>query len=256
VDQPLFAARSRSQVDPRLFWGALAILILAIAGWEFAQLWTIIGAQNAIGDDPDFYRSVAQRWLDTGVYYTSRELSGPFVVQTQVDNLYPPHALFLFVPFVFLPAILWWAIPLAVVAYAIWRLRPVPWSWPILALVIALPKTISAALYGNSDLWVTAAAAAGLLWSWPALVATIKPSLAFFALIGIRHRAWWIGALVLAVVNVPLIPLWLDYVRVMLNNSTASPFYSIGNLPFMLLPILAWLVSRERSPFQRIRRAT
>ena len=40
--------------------------------------------------------------MTTGVYYTDQQLAGPYVVQTQVHNLYPPHALYLFIPF--LPA--------------------------------------------------------------------------------------------------------------------------------------------------------
>lgn len=246
--------RSRS-VDRRVLWIGLSLILLTIAGWESVQLWRIIEGERSIGADPEFYKMVGRRWLETGVYYTDRQLSGPFVVQTQVDNLYPPHALYLFVPFVFLPVILWWVIPLAIVGYAVWRLRPVPWSWPLLALVIALPKTISATIYGNSDLWVAAAVAGGVLWSWPALIATFKPSLAFFALIGINRIWWWFFLAMLVVVNLPFLPLWFDYLRVMQNNTTASPLYSIGNLPFMLLPVLAWLVSRERSPFARVRAA-
>lgn len=241
--------------DWRVLWVGISLIVLAIAGWEAAILWRVIGDQNAIGVDLAFYHDMGLRWLETGTFYTERQLAGPYETTTLVDNLYPPHALFLFVPFVYLPALLWWAIPLGLVAFSVWRLRPVPWSWPVLAVVIALPKTISATIYGNSDLWVAAAVAAGVMWSWPAVFATFKPSLGVLALIGVRRRSWWIAAVALATVGVlPFVPLWLEWPRVILN-STSGALYSIGNIPFMLLPVLAWLVSRDRSPFARVRRA-
>jgi hypothetical protein len=245
----------RATADRRILWIGISVIILVIAAWEAVYLWGYIDSQDAIGDDPDFYVSVAQRWLDTGVYYTERQLSGPYATITQVDNLYPPHALYLFVPFVYLPRILWWLIPLGIMGYVIWRLRPVPWSWPLLALIVALPKTVSATIYGNSDLWIGAAAAAGIAWSWPGVLATFKPSLIYFALIGIRSVHWWFTAAILMVLSLPLLPLWLEYPRVLLNNTSAGFLYSLGNLPFMLLPLVAWFFSRTRSPIARIRTA-
>ena len=131
---------------------------------------------------------MAQRWIDTGVYYTDRQLSGAYEVQTLVDNLYPPHALYLFIPFLVLPDLLWWAIPLGVIAYIVWWCRPVAWMWPILALIVLFPKTPGQILFGNTDMWVAAAIAAGVRWGWPSVLTTFKPSLAFFAVIGIRSR--------------------------------------------------------------------
>ena len=49
-------------------------------------------------------------------------LSGvPYDLAPMADVLYPPHALFLFVPLVFVPAIVWWVVPIAVITYAVWR---------------------------------------------------------------------------------------------------------------------------------------
>jgi hypothetical protein len=229
-------------LEGRTIWVLLSLLFLAIAAWEAGQLWRIVGDEKAIGIDPVFYQDMGRRWLDTGTFYTERQLSGPYETTTLIDNLYPPIALYLFVPFVFLPLILWWIIPLAIIGYVVWQLRPVPWSWPLLALIVALPKTISATIYGNSDLWVAAAASAGLLWHWPGVLAVFKPSLAFFALVGIRHVSWWFMAAILGVLSLPLLPLWLQYPTVMLNSSSTA-IYSIGNLPFMFLPIVAWACS-------------
>jgi hypothetical protein len=241
-----------NRADRRVLWAGISLIVLLVAAWEAAQLWVIIDEQQAIGVDPVFYQDMGRRWLETGTFYTDRQLSGPYETTTLIDNLYPPIALYLFVPFVFLPLIMWWLIPLAMVGFVIWYLRPVAWSWPILALVIALPKTISAAIYGNSDLWVAAAVAGGVVLGWPAILAVFKPSLVYFAVIGINRISWWFMAAILVVLSLPLLPLWLQWPTV-IANSTSGALYSIGNLPFMCLPILAWLFSRDRSPIARIR---
>ena len=223
----------------------LTVVLLALAALEAVALFQVIDAQHAIGADLRYYQMVAQRWLDTGVYYTPRQLTGPYDVQTLVDNLYPPHALYLFLPFLVLPDILWWILPLGVIAYVVSWCRPAMWVWPVLALILVFPKTPNQILYGNTDIWVTAAIAGGVRWAWPSVLVTFKPSLAFFALIGIRARSWWIAAGLLILLSLPLLPLWLDYPTVM-TNSTAKFWYSFGNLPFFVLPIVAFLASTRR----------
>ena len=229
----------------RPLWVGLTIIFLALAAIETVFLYRIIDGQGAIGTDLDYYRFVAQRWLDTGVYYTEHQLTGPYVIQTQVDNLYPPHALYLFVPFLYLPAILWWVIPLAIVGYVVWWCRPVAWMWPVLALIVLFPKTPAQILFGNTDMWIAAAIAGGVRWAWPSVFMTLKPSLGFFALIGIRSRSWWIAAGVLVLASLPYLSLWLDYPTVT-KNSNATFWYSFGNLPFFVLPIVAYLGSSRR----------
>jgi len=132
--------------------------LLVIAAWEFAFLWPYIGAQQAIGTDHAFYVSIARRWPDTGQLYLPHQLAGPYVVQTDIDNLYPPIALVLFVPFIWLPYPLWWIVPGVVVAGAVWRLRPARWTWPLAAM-----RHSSAAWYyslGNLP------ALLGPVWAW------------------------------------------------------------------------------------------
>lgn len=231
--------------DLRPIWIGIAGLLLVAFAVELVVLYRIIDEQRAIGGDLDFFRGVAQRWLDTGVYYTDRELSGPFIVQTQVDNIYPPSALLLFVPFVFLPAVLWWVIPLGLIAYVVWWCRPVAWALPVLALLVAFPKTPAVILYGNSDIWAVAFAAAGIRWAWPAVLASFKPSVGFLAIPGIGTRRWWVAAAIFAAVNVPLVGLWLDYPTVLMN-SDANLARGLGNLPFFALPFVAWLTSSRR----------
>jgi len=229
----------------RPLWVGLTVVILALAAYETVLLYGVIDGQDAIGTDLDYYRFVAQRYVDTGVWFTDRQLNGPYVVQTQVDNLYPPHALYLFVPFLILPDILWWILPLGVIGYVVWWCRPVVWMWPILALIVLFPKTPGQILFGNTDMWVAAAIAGGVRWAWPSVFVTFKPSLVFFALIGIRARSWWIAAGVLALASLPLLPLWLDYPTAT-RNSNATFWYSFGNLPFFVLPIVAFLGSSRR----------
>ena len=108
-----------------------------------------------------------------------------------------------------------------------------------------LAKTPNLIIYGNTDMWVAAFIAGGVRWAWPSVLITIKPSLAFFAVIGIRSPRWWIAAAILAVASLPFISLWLLYPSVM-GNSTAGWAYSLSNLPFHLLPIVAWLASTRR----------
>lgn len=230
----------------RPVWVALTVVFLALAAVETVALFQVIDGQQAVGVDLEYYRFVAQRWLDTGVYFTDRQLSGPYQVQTLVDNLYPPHALYLFLPFLVLPGILWWVVPLGFISAVVWWCRPAAWAWPILAAIVLFPKTPNQIIYGNTDMWIAAFIAGGVRWGWPAVLVTIKPSLVPFALLGIRSRAWWIAALILGVVSLPFLLLWLDYPRAMLNSS-ANAGYSFGNLAFFVLPIVAWVVSTRRS---------
>lgn len=243
------AGRTR---DLRPIWIGLAAMIVLAAALEGFMLFGIINDQRAVGGDLGYYQAVAQRWVDSGVYYTDRQLAGPYQVQTQVDNLYPPHALYLFVPFLVLPAAVWWIVPLALVGYVVWWCRPAAWSWPLLALFVLFPKTPNLIIYGNSDMWAAAAIAAGVRWGWPAVLITFKPSVAIFGAIGIRTRAWWIAAGVLVLVSLPFLALWLDYPRVMVNSS-AGVWYSLGDLPYLLLPIAAWLVSSQRGSTHALR---
>lgn len=229
----------------RPLWVGLTIVIVALAAYETVLLYRVIDDQHAIGTDLRYYQFVAHRWLDSGVFYTDRQLAGPYEVQTLVDNLYPPHALYLFIPFVILPDLLWWVIPLGIIGYVVWWCRPVAWMWPILALIVLFPKTPGQILFGNTDMWVAAAIAGGVRWAWPAVLVTFKPSLAFFAVIGIRARSWWIAAVVIGLASLPFLSLWLDYPTAM-GNSSAKFWYSFGNLPFFVLPVVAFLGSSRR----------
>jgi hypothetical protein len=230
----------------------IRVLILAATGFfvvaaiaEFVWLWGYIGSQDAIGLDFVYFRSVAEHWLQTGELYTQRQLAGPYEVETLVDVLYPPNALLLFVPFVWLPWPLWWLIPVTVFAGSLRRLRPAAWTWPFIAAGLAYPPTVSQFIYGNTNTWVAAAIAAGFVFCWPSVMVLLKPSFLPFALVGVTSRRWWIALAVLAAASVPFGWLWIDYVTAMRNSSLTWDHALIG-VPLMLVPVVAWL-GRDRA---------
>jgi hypothetical protein len=67
--------------------------------------------------------------------------------------------------------------------------------------------------------------------------------------IGINRISWWFMAAILVVLSLPLLPFWLQYPAV-ISNSTSTAAYSIGNLPFVCLPLVAWLASQRRPPLR------
>ncbi len=231
------------------------IVVTALAGLVIVEaIWLIVAV---IGPDPSwslgmdfrYYRDLGVRWLADGSFYLPRQLEGPYVVglleqAPVVDTQYPPHALLLFVPFAFLPAGLWWAIPIGVVAFALWRCRPAPWAMVLMLALLAWPRAIGAYLFGNTDIWMAAGVAAGLMWGWPVLILTMKPTLGMFALLGVRRGSWWLAAgLGMAFVVVSW-PLWLDYVTSLRNARGVDLGYSLGSLPLMTIPIVAWIARR------------
>ena len=101
----------------------------------------------------------------------------------------------LFMAFLVLPRFLFWAIPLAVVAWAVVR-------YPSRPLDVAahgprgspyIPTTVKI-VHFNPFIWASGRGRArdSSTAGHPSS-SSIKPSLAPFALVGIRHRSWWIG---------------------------------------------------------------
>ena len=148
-------------------------------------------------------------------------------------------------PFTFLPAFLWWLIPLTVTGYVIAGWRPSWWALPLMALLIVWPKTISSVLWGNTDMWALAGVAAGLRWGWPAVLLFLKPTLAPFALVGIRKPSFWVVGSVMLVLAVVMLPLWLDYFTAVRNLQIPWD-YSLVSIPPMFIPIVAWAARTRR----------
>lgn len=190
------------------------------------------------GIDYELYMNATRSWIDTGDFYEPHQLAGPYQIHDG-DILYPPTALWLFVPSTFLPAVLWWIVPLLLTAWSIWRLRPGPLAWPLMALCLWGPVQIHI-ISGNPGIWAMAAVALGTVYRWPSVFALVKPSLGPFALFGMRDRRWWLTLAALVVLSAPLLPMWFDWVRVVANSRGGGLLYSWQEAPMMLLPILAW----------------
>jgi hypothetical protein len=220
---------------------ALAIVGLTVESWMGS--WPLVVA--AWGADYDFFVSVASRWLHTGEFYAAHQLAGPYEAAINVDTLYPPFALFLFLPFVWAPAFLWWAIPLAIIVWSVARWRPVYWVVPFLALMVWWPRTQSIIVWGNTGMWIAAFVALGLrVHGAAAALILVKPSLGPFALIGLRSRAWWAIALVMALVSLPMLR---DYLTAITNNIGDFPGldYSVQDIPFIAIPVIAWMARTD-----------
>src|SRR4249919_2944324 len=79
--------------------------------------------EQPFGVDFRLYQDATARWLASGQFYEPYQLAGPYPISAG-DILYPPVALWLFVPFAVdggpvldaIQAVVWWALPLGVVA--------------------------------------------------------------------------------------------------------------------------------------------
>jgi hypothetical protein len=203
-------------------------------------MWLAAGGSPIVTVDYDRanYMAAVTRYLGSGTPYMPAEVAAPFDY-SRSTFLHPPIALYLMVPFSFLPDILWYLVPLAIVAWSIWAWRPAPWALALVALCLAWPRTPSAILNGNTDLWVAAFVALGLRLGWPAVLALIKPSLAPVALVGIRKRSWWFAGAGLIAAWIPFGSLWWEWTAVVLN-APGGWLYSAFSLPYTLVPLVAW----------------
>lgn len=89
-----------------------ALGLLALPVFDLVQAASLPAFGSVVGIDVDLYIDAARRWLATGQFYEAYQLNGSYQI-TLGDVLYPPVALVLFVPFVVLPGVLWWVVPLA-----------------------------------------------------------------------------------------------------------------------------------------------
>lgn len=215
-------------------------VLLVITAWTFGDVALNFDRRWATWVDYLLYRNAAASWLAGHGFYQSFQLAGPYPLSHRPQPiLYPPVALWLFVPFVYLPAVLWWAIPMATALSALWILRPRGLVWVALAMCAVWPSTPQEFIDGNPVIWAWAAVWAGVVVAGPAGIALFKPTMAPFALVGIRNRRWWlvIGAGLLAAV--PFGGMWLDYLEVS-RNLQAPWLYFVYDVPLMAMPVLAW----------------
>lgn len=207
------------------------------------------------GADFITYRDAAASWLAGGPFYHPYQLAGPYALYER-EILYPPTALLLFVPFTILPEplafALWTAIPLGITGAVVWYHRPDPLWWPLLALAFVPLVSVYHLITGNPGMWAVAAVALGTVYGWPAVLVFLKPTLAPFALFGIRRRSWWLALLGLGLVSLLFAPMWFDYAQVVLNSrNPLGPLYSITDVPLLLIPLVAWAGSTRVAPARR-----
>ena len=220
--------------------GVIGSLALLSAVYLFQ---IVYGNRVGIGVDFHQYLDHFARWQATGQLYLPRQLAGPTTVMDG-DPLYPPTILLLLAPFRVLPEFLWWAIPLPIIAWTLIRLRPAPWTWPLLAIIAFWPRTPALILYGNPGMWMVALICLALNHAWAGPLILLKPSLAPFALLGFGRRSWFVALAVVILVSIPFGSLWLDYLTV-LRNSNVPLTYSLLDLPLTLAPVIAYLGRRR-----------
>jgi hypothetical protein len=215
---------------------ALTVLILVCAVALITAFWPANAVH--VGEDLTHYLDGARRWWATGSPYLPNEVAGTFDYEVETF-LHPPISIPFLLPWLVLPAVLWWAMPIGVTAALVVAWRPAPWTWPLIALGLAQPDLHQALLWGNSNLWIMAGLGFGLAVGWPAALILIKPSLGFLAFIGVRRRSWWIVAIAVALCCIPFGSLWIQWAKVILN-SPAGADYGLRNLPWVVIPLVAW----------------
>jgi hypothetical protein len=220
----------------------LAVAAVVLFAWEVAHLpakgpGLTNGTTGYLGVDYDFHLEAARRWLAGGSPFLPFQ-SAPYSIPWQGGFLYPPPVMVLLAPFTVLPAVLWWAVPIGLTAEAIRRLRPGPVAAVVMGLLLLLPQVHEPLFYGNPVMWVTAALAWGLVAGWPAVLVLVKPSLAPFALVGIRHRSWWVALGMCLALCLPFGLLWADWITA-LRNGDGQWWYSARQVPLLLIPLVA-----------------
>lgn len=231
---------SRSPMCAR--WGrpvalGIAALVLLIAFSVLAAVYGGAAARGEVGYDFGLYQRIASYWTNTGDAYFPRQFDRAYTNAGEV-NLYPPLALYLFVPFLWLPAILWWVVPMAIVAWSIWYWRPAAWSWPLLAAIAAGIPFAAGIVYGNSSLWAVAALSLALRWPAAAWLLAWKPPLLLFALPFAVHRAWWIAAFPVLAASLPFGTLWLDWLRALQLYRGETALYAASGWILLVAPFV------------------
>ena len=124
-------ARKARRITPMQLWWSFVIVL------EITFILTVLGlslSHENFALDYRWHMEASQRLLDIGTPYHQFQFEGHYSFQ-QAPILYPPIAFALFIPFLWLPPFLWWAIPIALILFCVTRHRPPLWAW---ALTLAL----------------------------------------------------------------------------------------------------------------------
>ena len=230
---------------PILIGLTVVIIGLTICFWLYGFLGPL--AWQVRTDDLAVYTDATRRLLGGGSWYLDRQLHGAYDIM-HGDVLYPPVTACFFALWLVLPDWSFVAAPIAVTVWAVRRMRPALWTWPLLALCLAWPYVGLKVIRFNPNVWITAAAATGLFYGWPGALILLKPSFLPFAAVGIRRRGWWIAVAALALASLPFLAATLAYPSVILDSRGGGLTYSLPDLPFVLLPLIAWLGRRRMDP--------
>lgn len=208
-----------------------------------------------LGVDYRTYMDATHSWLSGGPFYHPWQVAGPYPLPLQTGPpppiLYPPPSLLLFVPFALAPGplsvVLWYAVPLGIIAWVIARHHPAPWVWAFMAMGVLWSKTLWLVVSGNpASLWATAAVALGTVYAWSALGVLLRPTMFLLAFVGVRHRSWWVGLAVSLGVAALFLPMWPDYIAASLNVYDVPTFYLYQHYVFAAVPLITWVARRSR----------
>jgi hypothetical protein len=227
-----------TMLRPRPIAAVLTVVLLGVASIEALLVVRAVhgGWYGGFGSDLDPYLGFTRSWLAGEGWYLPAQLAGPYVVEDLGANVYPPTLLYLTVPFALgLPTILWWIIPIGLIAAALSRVRPAWWAWPLLAFVLCYPRLWTVVIAGNPAMWAIAFGVAGVAWGWPAVGAAIKLTFAPLALVGVGRRSWWLAAGIAVFASLPFGSMWFDFLMVILNaESSRGLGYVLGEWPIAL----------------------
>jgi len=110
------------------------------------------------------------------------------------------------------------------------------------------PDHLESIAYGNPGIWIAAFVALGTVFGWPAILVALKPTFVPFMLLGIQRRSWWISLGALFLLSLAFLPLWSQYLAVLMNarGPLVSPLYSLNQTPMLLIALTAWVCRRRR----------
>jgi hypothetical protein len=223
----------------------LTILLLAWAVVVFVFIVQGVGARGEVGYDPRLFAEFGARFVATGEAYYPIQFGEPYLAEGTV-NIYPPLALYLFVPLAYVPHVLWWAIPSIVFGWHLWFCRPKFWAWPLMAFILGLFPTISGLVYGSSTMWSVAFICLGLRYPAAMALLAFKPIDAVPALLRVRSRSFWIGLAIVAVAALPFGGLWVEWWTAIMNIEGVTPLRNITGVPMLILPLVAWFARTPR----------
>ena len=258
VLEPLTRAAERfGQIGIIQRWGwliaiGLAVVIAGIGIGIFVLALLLAGWPDFWFHDLEVLLDATRRLFAGESWYLERQLHGPYPARVRRRDVpagrWPGSSS----PWLILPAWTFVAIPVAILAWHVVAARPAPWTWPLIALGLTYPITLVHAGFANPTLWMAAFAALGLRYAWPGALILLKPSLLPFALDRHpdREAGGWSPA-ASRVASLPFLAETLIYPRVVLDAQGGGLLYSGLVIPFMLVPVVAWLGRRRESAAPR-----